>query len=167
MPSALDVTTPSEREIRVTRTFAAPPGLVFECHTKPEYVKQWLLGPPGWSMPTCEIDLRPGGRYRYVWHNDDNGHEFGVQGEFREIAAPQRIVNVETMDGVPGQALITTTFDEAAGGTLFTLTMQFESQALRDGALESGMTDGMAMSYDRLDDIAANPAMQDTPLNAP
>lgn len=153
MPSKLDVTTPSAREIRVTRTFNAPPDLVFECHTKPEFVKQWLLGPPGWSMPVCEIDARAGGRYHYVWRNDD-GREFGVQGEFREIHAPDRIVSVETMDGVPGQALCTTTFERSGAGTLFNLTMEFESQELRDGALESGMTHGMAMSYDRLDDLA-------------
>ncbi|MBV8068248.1 MAG: SRPBCC family protein [Candidatus Eremiobacteraeota bacterium] len=152
MPSKLDVTTPSEREIRVTRRFDAPPELVFECHTKCEYVKRWLLGPPGWSMPVCEIDLRVGGRYRYVWRNDE-GTEFGVQGEFREIVAPQRIVNVETMDGVPGEALCTTTFDKSGDGTGFALTMQFESKELRDGALQSGMTHGMSASYDRLDDV--------------
>lgn len=153
MPSALDVTTPSERTIRVSRTFDAPPDLVFECHTKPEYVQKWLLGPPGWSMPVCEIDLRDGGRYRYVWRSDDDGTEFGVQGVFREIVAPERIVNLESMDGVPGEALCTLTFEQAASGTLLTLTMEFESQALRDGALQSGMTGGMSMSYDRLDEV--------------
>lgn len=153
MPSALDVTTPSERAIRVTRTFDAPPSLVFECHTQPEFVQKWLLGPPGWSMPVCEIDLRAGGRYHYVWRNDDDGSEFGVQGTFREIVAPERIVNVESMDGVPGQALCTMTFEQSQNGTLFTLTMEFESQELRDGALQSGMTHGMSMSYDRLDGV--------------
>jgi uncharacterized protein YndB with AHSA1/START domain len=154
MPMKLQVTTPSEREIRVTRTFDAPPGLVFEYHTKPELVKKWLLGPPGWSMPVCEIDLRAGGRYRYVWRNDDNGTEFGVQGEFREVHPPTRIVNVEKMDGVPGEVTCTASFSPVREGTLYTLTMQFESQELRDGALESGMTDGMSMSYDRLDDVS-------------
>jgi uncharacterized protein YndB with AHSA1/START domain len=154
MSTKLEVTTPSDREIRVTRTFDAPPGLVFECHTKPELVKKWLLGPPGWSMPVCEIDLRAGGRYRYVWRNDSKGAEFGVQGEFREIHAPDRIVNSETMDGVPGEALCTATFSKSGSGTLFILNMQFESKELRDGALESGMTDGMSMSYDRLDDVS-------------
>jgi uncharacterized protein YndB with AHSA1/START domain len=154
MSRKLEVTTPSKREIRVTRTFDAPPGLVFECHTKPELVKKWLLGPPGWSMPVCEIDLCPGGRYRYVWRNDDTGMEFGVQGQFREIRVPDRIVSIETMDGVPGEASCTTVFTKSGDGTLFTLTMQFESQELRDGGLESGMTDGMAMSYDRLDDVS-------------
>jgi uncharacterized protein YndB with AHSA1/START domain len=150
----LEVTTPSEREIRITRAFDAPPGLVFECHTKPELVTKWLLGPPGWSMPVCEIDLRAGGRYRYVWRNDDNGTEFGVQGEFREVLAPNRIVNVEKMDGVPGEATCMASFAPVGEGTLYTLTMQFESQELRDGALESGMTDGMSLSYDRLDDVS-------------
>lgn len=154
MPRKVEVTMPSEREICITRTFDAPPGLVFECHTKSELVKKWLLGPPGWSMPLCEIDLRPGGRYHYVWRNDGTGAEFGVQGQFREILAPDRIVNVETMDGVPGEALCTAIFTKSSDGTLFTLTMQFESRELRDGALESGMTDGMSMSYDRLDDVS-------------
>ncbi|MBV8636547.1 MAG: SRPBCC family protein [Candidatus Eremiobacteraeota bacterium] len=160
MPSKLDVTTPSEREIRVMRTFDAPPALVFECHTQPELVQRWLLGPPGWTMPVCEIDLRVGGRYRYVWRNDDDGQEFGVQGVFRDIVAPERIVNVETMDGVPGEAVCTTTFERSGGGTLFTLTLMFESKELRDGALESGMTDGMSMSYDRLDDVTLRSSPQ-------
>lgn len=154
MTTKVEVTIPSERQIRVTRSFDAPPSLVFECHTKPELVKKWLLGPPGWSMPVCEIDLRAGGRYRYVWRNDDTGAAFGVQGAFREIHVPDRIVNVETMDGVPGEALCTSTFSKSGAGTLLTLTMQFESKELRDEALESGMTDGMSMSYERLDDVS-------------
>ena len=154
MPIALEVTTPSDREIQITRRFDAPPELVFECHTKPDLVKKWLLGPPGWSMPVCDIDLAVGGRYRYVWRSDEDGREFGVQGQFREISAPQLIVSVDTMDGVPGQSLSTTAFQMSNGGTLFTLKMQFESQELRDGALESGMTTGMSMSYDRLDRVA-------------
>ena len=154
MPSTLDVTTPSAREIRLMRIFDASPELVFECHTKPELLKRWLLGPPGWSMPICEVDLRVGGRYKYVWHNDADGREFGVQGEFREIVPTERIVNIETMDGVPGQTLCTATFEKSAAGTRFTLNLQFDSKELRDGALESGMTGGISMSYDRLDDIA-------------
>lgn len=153
MPTALEVTTPSDREIRVTRKFDAPPDLVFEFHTRPELLQKWLLGPPGWSMPVCDVDLRVGGKYHYLWRSDDGSREFGVQGVYREIAAPARIVNVETMDGVPGTALCTATFEPSHGGTLFSLTLQFESKELRDGALESGMTTGMSMSYDRLDDF--------------
>jgi uncharacterized protein YndB with AHSA1/START domain len=151
MPAKITVTTPSDCEIRVARTFDAPPELVFEFHTKCEHVKRWLLGPDGWSMPQCEIDLRVGGSFRYVWRNDENGTEFGVQGEFREIDAPNRIVNVERMDGVPGQAATTTLFEKRGNGTAFSITIEFESKELRDSALASGMTGGMSMSYDRLD----------------
>jgi uncharacterized protein YndB with AHSA1/START domain len=151
MPFAVEVTTPSECEIRVTRRFDAPPDLVYRCHTKPELVQKWLLGPPGWTMPVCELDLRVGGNY--LWRKEDGSHEFGVRGEFREIVVPSRIVNVEAMDGVAGTALCTTTFEPSGAGTLFTITLQFESKELRDLALESGMTGGMSMSYDRLDDV--------------
>lgn len=153
MATSVEVTTPSDREIRVTRTFDAPPELVFQCQTRPEYLKQWLLGPPGWSMPICEVDLRVGGRYRYVWRNDADGSEFGVQGEFREIEPPRRIVNIETMDGVSGESLCTITFEESDGATRFAITMKFDSRELRDMALQSGMTDGMDMSYERLENL--------------
>jgi uncharacterized protein YndB with AHSA1/START domain len=153
MPSTTEVTTPSDREIRVTRTFDAPVELVFDAHTKPDLVKRWLLGPDGWSMPVCEIDLRVGGRYHYLWHNDADGREFGVQGEFHEIAAPNRLVHSERMDGFPGQAFVTTTFDAAGAQTRFSITIRFESQELRDGALESGMTGGMETSYNRLQEF--------------
>ena len=89
---AIDVTTPDDLEIRVTRVFDAPRSLIFECHTQPELVRRWLLGPPGWSMPVCEIDLRVGGQYRYVWRSDTDGGEFGFRGEYREIRAPERVV---------------------------------------------------------------------------
>jgi uncharacterized protein YndB with AHSA1/START domain len=153
MTSTLQVTTPSDREVRVTRTFDAPAPLVFDAHTKPELVRRWLLGPPGWSMPVCEIDLTVGGRYRYVWHNDADGREFGVQGQFLEIVAPARIVNVETMDGMPGETTVTVTFEDAGDKTVFTLNMLFDSQQTRDIALQTGMTDGMGTSYDRLQDL--------------
>jgi uncharacterized protein YndB with AHSA1/START domain len=152
MPSSVVVTTPSDLEIRVARTFEAPRDLVFAYHTKCEHVQRWLLGPPGWSMPQCDIDLRVGGNYRYVWRNDENGMEFGVSGEFREINAPERIVTVERMDGVPGSAVCTMVFENDGAGTAFYISILFESKQYRDGALASGMTDGMSMSYDRLDE---------------
>jgi uncharacterized protein YndB with AHSA1/START domain len=151
MPATVDVTMPSDREIKVTRTFDAPARLVFDFHTKAEHVQRWLLGPPGWSMPVCEIDLRPGGRYRYVWRNDETGVEFGVRGEYREITAPTRLVHSETMDGREGEVSCTQTFVETAGRTTFTIIMRFPSKEVRDEALQSGMTDGMSVSYDRLD----------------
>ena len=138
MPATVVVTTPSDREICVTRTFDAPAQLIFDYHTKAEHVQKWLLGPPGWSMPVCEIDLRVGGRYRYVWRSDENGTEFGVRGEYREIAAPERIVHTETMDGMDGEVLCTQTLVESGARTTMSLTMVFASKEARDGALESG-----------------------------
>ncbi|SDR55221.1 Uncharacterized conserved protein YndB, AHSA1/START domain [Rhizobiales bacterium GAS113] len=153
MPATVDVTTPSEREIKVTRVFDAPARLVFDFHTKAEHVQKWLLGPPVWSMPVCEIDLRVGGRYHYVWRNAGNGAEFGARGEYREIAAPTRIVHSESMDGAEGEALCTLTFVESGGRTTLSTTMLFSSKEARDQALQSGMTDGMSMSYDRLEAV--------------
>jgi uncharacterized protein YndB with AHSA1/START domain len=153
MLDTITVTTPSEREIRVERTFAAPPELVFEFHTKCEHVKKWLLGPPGWSMPECSIDLRVGGAYSYVWENDDNGRRFGVQGEFREIDAPNRLVSTERMDGFEGLAVATTLFKPHGDGTAFAITIEFETKELRDEALQNGMTGGMAISYERLQSL--------------
>jgi uncharacterized protein YndB with AHSA1/START domain len=153
MMATVDVTTPSAREIRIARDFNAPPRLVFDFHTKPELVQKWLLGPPGWTMPICEIDLRVGGRYRYVWRSAEKGVEFGVSGEYREIDAPGRIVNIEQMDGVAGEALCTLMLVEKGKGTSLSVTMLFESEEARDRALESGMTDGMAASYDRLETV--------------
>ena len=150
MSDSVVVTTPSDREIRVTRSFAAPAQLVFDFHTTPEHLRKWLLGPPGWSMPVCELDLRTGGHYRYVWRNDAGGQEFGVQGEFREVKAPSRIVHTETMDGRPGEALCTLVLSECGPQTTLELTMWFSSKEERDAALESGMTEGMSVSYDRL-----------------
>jgi uncharacterized protein YndB with AHSA1/START domain len=139
----------------VTRSFDAPAQVVFDFHTKPEHVQKWLLGPPGWSMPVCEIDLRVGGHYRYVWRNDENGVEFGVRGEFREIDAPARLVHTEMMDGRDGEALCTLTLAESAERTTLQMSMLFSSRAERDAALESGMTDGMSLSYDRLEEFAS------------
>jgi uncharacterized protein YndB with AHSA1/START domain len=155
MKSSVEVTTPSDREITVTRTFDASARLVFSFHTKPEHVRNWLLGPPGWGMPICEIDPRVGGRYHYVWRNDADGAEFGARGQFREIKAPERLVHTEAMEGVPGaeggEALCTLTFVENGGRTTLTTTMQFGSTEARDMALQSGMTDGMAVSYDQME----------------
>ena len=166
MPKPVEVTTPSDREITVTRVFDAPRQLIWDCHTKPELVQRWLFGPPGWSMPVCKVDLRVGGRYRYVWRNDETGAQFGSYGEHREIVAPERIVTTEIMDGLDGQplqdeppldpaqaALNTLTLVERDGKTTLSINMVFPSREVRDMALQSGMSDGMAMGYDRLEGI--------------
>jgi uncharacterized protein YndB with AHSA1/START domain len=151
-PGALMVTTPTDREIQMTRLFDAPRRLVFDAFTKPELVKRWLLGPDGWSMPVCEIDLRVGGRYRYVWRNDANGKEMGAGGVFQEVVAPERLVHTERFDEpwYPGEALVTTTFEEQGGRTTVKQTMRLDSREARDGVLKSGMETGVERSYQRL-----------------
>jgi uncharacterized protein YndB with AHSA1/START domain len=151
--AAVTVTHPSANAVTVSRSFDAPADLVFACHTKPQLVQRWQLGPPGWTMPICEIDLRVGGAYRYIWRGDADGSEFGFTGRYREIVIPRRIVHTEGMIGTPGEAVVTTIFEEHAGRTTLTLTMSFESQEVRDQVLLTGMTDGMAQSYDRLDEL--------------
>ena len=101
-------------ELVMTRDFDAPRDLLWKCHTDPKLAPRWLLGPPGWTMPVCEIDLRVGGRYRYVWRNDD-GREMGMDGVHREIAAPERLVTTETFDDdwTGGETL--NTFSEHGG----------------------------------------------------
>jgi len=148
----MEVTTPGDREIMMTREFDAPRDLVFNAFTEPELIKRWLLGPEGWSMPVCDVDLRVDGTYHYLWRNDEDGKEFGVHGVFREIARPERIVHVEQFDEpwYPGEAHVTSTFLERDGSTAYTMTIRFESQEARDQALESGMTGGVEASYDRL-----------------
>jgi uncharacterized protein YndB with AHSA1/START domain len=143
-----------DREIIMTRLFDAPRELVFDALTKPELVKRWLLGPPGWSMPVCQIDLKVGGAYRYVWRNED-GREMGMGGKYTEIVRPERIVNTELFDEAwyEGESLNTWALTEEEGRTTLRVTMRYGSQKARDGVLESGMETGVAASYDRLDEI--------------
>jgi uncharacterized protein YndB with AHSA1/START domain len=151
-PGNLKLTTRGDREIVITRAFDAPRKLVFDAFTKPELVKQWLLGPDGWSMPVCEIDLKVGGKYRYVWRRDKDGTEMGMGGVYREIVAPERIVATEKFDQswYPGEALGTFVLIEQAGKTTLTETILYESREARDGVLKSGMEKGIVASYDRL-----------------
>jgi uncharacterized protein YndB with AHSA1/START domain len=153
----LKLTTRGDREIVMTRVFDAPRSLVFEAFTKPELVKQWLLGPEGWSMPVCEIDLRVGGKYRYVWRHV-NGKEMGMDGVFREIVPPERIVSTEKFDEAwyPGEAVGTVVLTELGGKTTLTQTVLYESGGIRDAVLGSRMEQGVARSYDRLEKLLAS-----------
>jgi len=153
-PGTLKLTTPTEREIVMTRIFDAPRRLVFDALSKPELVKQWLLGPPGWTMPVCEIDLRVGGAYRYVWRHA-SGKEMGMGGIYREIVPQERLVCTELFDEAwyPGEALVTTILAEQGGRTTLTSTMLYVSQETRDAVLKSGMERGVAASYDRLEEL--------------
>ncbi|HEV7669925.1 MAG TPA: SRPBCC family protein [Thermoanaerobaculia bacterium] len=152
----LTVSTPTEREIVMTRVFDAPRHLVFEAMTRPELLKRWLLGPEGWSLPVCEIDLREGGAYRYVWQKGDT--RMGMGGVYQEIAAPERIVQTEVFDDAwyPGEAINTTVLAEENGRTTLTLTILYPSQEARDAVLAAPMEDGVAASYDRLAELLAS-----------
>jgi uncharacterized protein YndB with AHSA1/START domain len=150
-----NITAHGEREIVVTRVFNAPMRLVFDAYTKPELVKRWLLGPDGWSTPVCEIDLRVGGKFRYVWRSDSDGREMGMGGVYREVVAPQRIVATEVFDEAwyPGEAVDTIVLAERDGKTTLTQMILYNSRETRDAVLKSPMQHGMGMSYDRLENF--------------
>jgi uncharacterized protein YndB with AHSA1/START domain len=154
----LKLTTRGEREIVMTREFNAPRRLLFDAFTKPELVRQWLLGPPGWSMPVCEIDLKVGGKYRYVWRQDSDGTEMGMGGVYREIVAPERLVSTEKFDEAwyPGEAVGTIVLSENGGKTTVTQTILYESREARGAVLKSGMEQGLAASYNRLAEMLAS-----------
>jgi uncharacterized protein YndB with AHSA1/START domain len=153
----LRLTTPSEREIVMSRVFDAPRSLVFDAWTKPELLERWLGVRGGWSMVICEVDLRVGGAYRFVWRGPD-GAEMGMGGVYREIVSPKRLVATELFDEpwYPGEALGTTTLVEEGGRTTATTTVLYESEEIRDAVLESGMARGVAESYDMLAEYLAS-----------
>ncbi len=150
----LKVTTPTERELVMTREFAAPRGMVFDALTQPALVQRWLLGPPGWTMPVCDIDLRVGGKYRYVWRNAE-GREMGMGGTFKEMVRPSRLVATETYDDhwTGGETLVTTELAETRGKTTLSTTVRYASREARDAALKMGATKGLEASYVRLDEL--------------
>ena len=154
----LKLTTPNDCEVAFTRDFAAPRRLVFDAFTKPEMLQRWLLGPDGWTMPVCQVDLRVGGAYRWVWRHGD-GREMGMGGVYREVTPPERIVFTEKFDQAwyAGDALITVEFHEQDGRTTLIQTIRYESKAVRDSVLKSGMRRGVKVSYDRLEKILASP----------
>jgi uncharacterized protein YndB with AHSA1/START domain len=148
------VTTPSDREISVTRVFNAPARMVWDAFTKPELVQRWLGVLPGWTWAECEMDVRVGGRYRWVWNGPD-GMEMGMAGVYREIVPRERLVNTEKFDQswYPGEAIDTAVFTEASGKTTVTTTILYESKAVRDGVLASPMASGMEQGYTMLDQL--------------
>jgi uncharacterized protein YndB with AHSA1/START domain len=151
----LTVTASGEREIVMTRSFNAPRNLVFEAFTKPELIRRWLLGPDGWTMPVCEVDLRVGGKYRYVWRKEKDGTEMGMGGVYREVVPNERIVNTEQFDQAwyPGEAIGTLELKEEGGMTTVTQTVRYDSRETRDAVLKSPMESGVARSYDRLEEV--------------
>jgi uncharacterized protein YndB with AHSA1/START domain len=153
----LQVTTPSDREVAITRVFDAPRALVFDTLTKPELIKRWLSGPPGWSMETCTFEARVGGTYRYVWRGPE-GVQMGMRGVVQEIMAPERVVATEVFDEAwyPGEAVDTTVLVEKAGRTTLTITVLYDSKETRDAVLKTPMTEGMEAGYGNLDTLLAS-----------
>jgi uncharacterized protein YndB with AHSA1/START domain len=148
----LVVSTPTDREMVMTRVFDAPRRLVFDAWTKPEYLARWMLGPPGWTMPICEIDLRPGGAWRFLWRQS-NGSELEMRGVYREVTPPERLVSTESWGGDWPETLNTLVLSEEDGKTTSTNTILYPSKEARDAALKTGMKEGVAASYDRLSEL--------------
>jgi uncharacterized protein YndB with AHSA1/START domain len=150
------VSSPSDREIAITRLFDAPRHLVFEAMTRPEHVREWWgrLG-AGYTVPVCEIDLRPGGRWRFV-NRTPKGELAAFTGVYHEIAPPERLVYTEVFERFPDtESLVTSVFTEENGKTRVTLAAAYPSREVRDVVMKSGMERGAAISYDRLEEVAA------------
>ncbi len=153
MASELTVTTQGDRDIKMTREFDAPRDLVFEAHTSCEHMKNWW-GPKRYEIASCEIDFRPGGKWRIV-HKAAEGEDEdqGFRGEFREIVPPERIVWTFEWEGMPGHISVETlTLEEQDGKTTLTATSVYDTVEDRDGMLQSGMESGAAETYERLDE---------------
>lgn len=149
----LSITLPSDREIQVTRSFAAPADLVFDCWTIPALIRRWL-GPAEWKFVTCEFDARVGGKWRFVTKGPD-GFEMGSSGEVLELTRPTWIKSTEIydMDWTGGQTINTNAFTEAGGVTTSVLTVLYSSKEARDGARATPMAEGMEMGFKRLDEL--------------
>lgn len=152
MPYPLTITRQGDHAIEIVRVFDAPRDRVFDCWTKPELVRRWLTGPPGWSFQVCDIDLRVGGKFRYVWRNA-TGAEMGMGGVYLEIVAPERSVNTELFDEdwTGGEAVGTLVLTEANGQTTSTYTVRYSSPEALENVLKTGMEQGLTASYDRLE----------------
>jgi uncharacterized protein YndB with AHSA1/START domain len=151
LSDTLDLTTSGEREFVISRTFDAPRHLVFKAWTDPTFPPRWMLGPEGWTMPVCEIDLRVGGEWHFVWRKSD-GTEMAMRGTYKEIVPPERLVSTESWGANWPETINTMVFTERDGKTTATTTILYPSKEARDAALKSGMKEGIAISYNRLDE---------------
>ena len=147
----LKVTTPTDREIVLTRVFDAPRRLVFDALSKPELLKRWF-GPRGWSLVVCEVDFKVGGGFRFVLRGPD-GRQMGMRGVYRELAPPERSIHMESFDDYPGESQVTTVLVEQGGKTTLTATVLAASREARDAVIKSGMEHGAAETYDRLAEL--------------
>ena len=144
-------------EIVIARGFAADRALVFRANTEPELLKRWLGVRKGWILAVCDMDLRVGGRYRYVWRNEAKGKEMASGGVFQEIVRPERIVCTERFEDpwYEDESMVTTEFAPDGAGTLMTMTMRWKSKQTRDTVLQSGMATGLEESYVQLESVLA------------
>jgi uncharacterized protein YndB with AHSA1/START domain len=152
MSTKVEIVPHRERAIRITRTFNAPRTLVFDAMTRSEMMLNWFHGATGWTLVVCEIDLRVGGAYRWVWRNTE-GQEMGMGGVYKEIVRPERLVTTEKFDQAwyPGEAIGSMVLTDEDGKTLMTLTVEYESTAARQGVIAVQMGDEMEVGYARLD----------------
>ena len=158
--SKLTLKTEGDRYILITRRFAASPKAVFRAHTEPKILRQWLLGPDGWSMTGCDLETRVGGKMRYEWTHED-GRSFYLTGELVALEPFTRIVHVERMhlpDTTPDNH-VETRFEPDGTGTLMTMRMTVPTAAVRAEMLKTGMEHGMEASYARLDGMVAAEAL--------
>jgi len=145
-------TTPSDREVLLTRVVSAPRRLVFAAWTEPRHLQRWLTGPEGWSMPVCEIDLRPGGRWRYVYRKA-SGKEMTLTGSVLEVVPPERLVTTESWGPEWPETVNTLVLTESEGRTTIALTITYVSKEARDAALATGAMDGMNRAFELLDEL--------------
>lgn len=149
-PGVTTFELPSDTEIQIRRTVAAPRALVFDCYTRPEHLPNWMAGPPGWSMQVCEIDLRPGGAFRYVLRGD-GGAELVLSGTYQEVDRPLRVVSTETWGPGWPETLNTLTLTAFGSHTLITTLVRYPSKEARDAALQSGMREGLEAGFGTLE----------------
>lgn len=169
-PVGLKVSTPSDLEIVMTRSFNAPRRLVWDAMTKPDLVTRWMFVPPGWSWAVCEMDVRVGGRYRWAWNGPDGTLAMTISGEHLVVVPPAKIVHTELMEmslgageacgseqqgSEPWRLRATIELSESGGVTRLTMTLLFASKEARDAALASGMEQGVSAGYATLDTILA------------
>lgn len=161
MPNPAEVTLLNDTQIEVTRDFDAPRSLVYAAFVTPALVKRWLVGPPGWTMPVCDIDLRVGGQYHYRWQNDNGRAGFGLRGTFEAIEPEARLLARESFEDTEpaGEARVDTAFTDSGAGTRVRYVITAASKEARDAALATGMTDGMEMSFKQLDRVLETEAV--------
>lgn len=154
-PGTTGIDTPSDLEVRITRLVAAPRALVWDAYTVPQHLQRWLLGPPGWTMPVCEMDLRPGGRWHWVWRKSAN-EEMAMDGTYLEVVPGERLVSTEKWGPEWPETINTIELSDHGDLTLITTTVRYVSKEARDAAMATGMSEGADQSYVRLDALLAS-----------